>query len=215
MMLRMADGPPPNLPPGLDAYAGYVNQSGIGVTWSQIVADHPDALHLSITTDGSAAMCADVERGAMGQWTGYPVGYSDASHAGLLIFNYGRPRKLWTAHHNDVPHICTSSKCWPSSPVDWVADGTQWTDHQGAWDESLLAADFFDFLPSPQPAQEMPMFLVETTDTKRTYAVFDSGKVSSIETGAFLTALTGTLVVHALPGTQADVDALAKGYCPN
>ena len=31
--LRMVDGPVANLPPGFDAYAGYVNRSGIGITY--------------------------------------------------------------------------------------------------------------------------------------------------------------------------------------
>ena len=49
-----------------------------------------------------------------------------------------------------MPHICTSTQCWPSSPVAWEADGTQWTNHGGAWDESLLSENFFDY-QGPQP----------------------------------------------------------------
>ena len=30
-------------------------------------------------------------------------------------------------------------------------DGTQWTDHGNAWDESLLADDFFGASPAPSP----------------------------------------------------------------
>ena len=51
----MGDGPVANLPPGLGAYAGYVNHSGIGVTWPEVeaLAAQQGAEALSITTDGS------------------------------------------------------------------------------------------------------------------------------------------------------------------
>lgn len=145
----MGDGPPGNLPAGLDAYAGYVNYSGIGITYPQVLADWPTSKHLSITTDGSRAECADVENGAMSSWVGYTVGYCDLANAQANINQFGRPRRLWIAHHNDIPHLC-DSKCGYGFTDH--ADGTQWTDHGGAWDESLLADDFFDFqtlLPRP------------------------------------------------------------------
>lgn len=145
--MRMGDGPIDALPAGLDAYAGYVNVSGIGITYPEVVAIFPDAKHLPITTDGSVAECADVESGAMRSWAGYPVGYASASSIGFLIAGLGRPRKLWSAHYGVGPHICSSAVCAPDSPVGWQADGTQWTDHGGAWDESLLLDDFFDYQP--------------------------------------------------------------------
>lgn len=144
MSLRMGDGPPANLPPGLDAYAGYVNRSGIGITWAAVVK-LPAAHHLSITTDGAPAMCADVERGAMSSWSGYQVGYCSVARVNTLVASTGRPPKLWTAHYTGTPHIC-SPLCWPG--LTTTADGTQWTDHGGAWDESLLDDNFFTF-PAP------------------------------------------------------------------
>lgn len=160
MTLRMADGPVANLPPGLDAYAGYVNVSGIGVTFPQVEAKFPNAHHLSITTDGHPAMCADVESGAMSDWTGYTVGYCSVSMVNTLVARFGRPRKLWTAHYDGSigAHIC-SPRCWPGLVT--TADGTQWIDHNGQWDESLLADNFFDFLPAPPtppipPTPEVP-----------------------------------------------------------
>lgn len=150
--MRMADGPISNLPPGMDAYAGYVNLSGIGITYPMVVAKFPNAQHLSITTNGSAAMCADVESGAMSQWTGYDYGYCAVSNVNALVTAYGRPRKLWTAHYDPKfgAHIC-SPACWPGLVT--TADGTQWTDHGNAdWDESLLSDTFFD-PPQPTPDQ--------------------------------------------------------------
>lgn len=144
MALRMADGPVLLLPHGFDAYAGYVNQSGIGITYPQVVTAFPDAAHfLSITTDGSPAQVADVEAGAMSDWTGYPVGYCAVSNAMALVNQYGRPRKLWLAHYTETPHICGPSTChYPGLTLD--ADGTQW--HSASYDESLLNDNFFDFL---------------------------------------------------------------------
>lgn len=137
----MADGPVANLPPGLDAYAGYVNKSGIGETWTE-VEQLPSQHHLSITTNGSPAMCADVEKGAMTSWAGYDYGYCSVSNVNALVEKYGRPRKLWTAHYDPKygKHIC-SPACWPGLVT--TADGTQWIDHNGQWDESLLEDDFF------------------------------------------------------------------------
>lgn len=149
MTLRMGDGPVANLPPGLDAYAGYVDDSGIGVTWPEVMT-LPAAHRLSISVHGVNAMCGDVEKGALNSWKGYTVGYCSISKAADLIARDGRPRKLWVAHYDPTrgSHICTSS-CWPGLPAGFRADGTQWTDHGGAWDESLLADDFFDFLAPP------------------------------------------------------------------
>jgi len=149
MTLRMADGPVANLPPGMDAYAGYVNDSGIGRTYPGVVAKYPDAIHFSITTNGSAAQCADVESGAMSNWVGYEYGYCSVSNVNSLIQRYGRPKKLWTAHYDAAigAHIC-SPVCTPGLVT--TADGTQWTDHGAAdWDESLLSEDFFLLNPLP------------------------------------------------------------------
>jgi hypothetical protein len=155
-MLRMADGPVANLPPGMDAYAGYVNKSGIGITYPDIIIKFPNAQHLSITTNGSIAQCADVEPGAMSSWTGYDYGYCAVSDVNTLIAQYGRPKKLWTAHYdpNLGAHIC-SPACWPG--LTTTADGTQWTDHNGAYDESLLSDTFFDIQPPSTEQEETQM----------------------------------------------------------
>ncbi len=142
MTLRMADGPVANLPAGFDAYAGYVDTSGIGVTFPGVVAHFPDARHLSISAHGAPAQCADLENGAMSDWTGYPVGYCAVSAVMANVAAHGRPEKLWTAHYTETPHLCGPMTCkWPGLTI--AADGTQW--HSGVYDESLLADDFFDF----------------------------------------------------------------------
>ena len=145
MSLRMADGPPLNLPAGCDAYAGYVDSGGIGITWPA-VQRIPARFHLSISVHGAPAMCADVENGALSSWKGYTVGYCSASQADALIARDGRPTKLWTAHYDPVlgAHICGPTTCGLVKTT--TADGTQWTDHGNVWDESLLSEDFFDFL---------------------------------------------------------------------
>jgi hypothetical protein len=158
MTLRMADGPVANIPPEFNApgfaVAGYVNKSGIGITYPGVVAKFPIASHLSITTDGAAALCADVESGAMSKWTNYTYGYCSVSNVNALIAHYGRPKKLWTAHQDKAlgAHIC-SPACWPGLVT--TADGTQWIDH-GGWDESLLADDFFFITPAPPPPTPSP-----------------------------------------------------------
>ena len=162
MTMRMGDGPPANLPAGVDAYGGFVNVSGIGVTWPQIQA-MPAKYHLSITTNGSPAMCADVERGAMSTWRGYEVGYTSVSNVNAQIAREGRPPKLWTAHYTNTPHIC-SPACTPGLVT--TADGTQWTDHGGVWDESLLLDSFFSFLTPPPPKPGGPMAQTEVFQFK-------------------------------------------------
>ena len=187
MTLRMADGPPTNLPAGLDAYAGYVNRSGIGITWPQVVADHPGAHLLSITTDGATAMCADVESGAMVSWAGYDYGYCSVSNVNRLIGLYGRPAKLWTAHADPAigSHIC-SPTCWPGLVT--TADGTQWTDHGGLWDESLLADDFFTLTAPSRPGKETAMLYRRQSD----------GAVICID-GAYRFSVTDTADYNNVP----------------
>jgi len=164
----MGDGPVANLPPGLDAYAGYADNSGIGVTWTGVLA-LPAKYHLSISIHGTPAMCADVETGAMSSWKGYDYGYCSISQAQTLINRDGRPKKLWTAHYTGVPHICNPS-C--GFGFTGTADGTQWTDHGGVWDESLLLDDFFDLTQPLTP--EVPDVLDASDQTFITTAVTDA-----------------------------------------
>ncbi len=147
----MGDGPPGNIPPGLDAVAGYVDASGIGVTYPQIVTEFPSSRHLSIAVHGAPAECADVENGAMTSWAGYTVGYCSVSRANSLIATFGRPRKLWTAHYTGVSHLCGPA----CGLTGTTADATQWTDHGGVWDESACANNFFDFQNPPLPEREL------------------------------------------------------------
>jgi hypothetical protein len=151
MTLRMADGPVANLPAGLDAYAGYVDKGGIGITFPDVAAAHPSTHLLSIAVHGAAGMCGDVENGALSNWTGYGWGYCAVSNVNDMIRRYGRPKKLWTAHYDKKlgSHIC-SPHCWPGLVT--TADGTQWTNHGGVWDESLLSDDFFSLSPIPTPS---------------------------------------------------------------
>lgn len=176
MTLRMADGPVANLPPGLDAYAGYVNKSGIGITYPDIVATFPDAIHFSITTNGSLAQCADVESGAMSDWTGYTYGYCSVSNVNSLISKYGRPTKLWTAHQDPSlgAHIC-SPQCWPGLVT--TADGTQWVDHNGQWDESLLSDNFFSPFQLPKGATYMWGTTDKDGNDRIYYSAFDTGHI--------------------------------------
>ena len=154
MTLRMADGVNPNnLPPGMDAYAGYTD--GRWPDYNTIVANTPNAKHLSIDATGTVhADCADVENGDLTSWKGYTVGYASISKVQGLINADGRPTKLWTAHYTNVAHICNMT-C--GFGFTGTADGTQWTDHNGAWDESLLLDNFFDFqTPPPPPPKPQP-----------------------------------------------------------
>lgn len=172
MTLRMGDGPVANLPPGLDAYAGYVDEGGLGVTYPGVVARFPSNLygrpkHLSISVHGHPAQVGDVEKGALSSWSGYTVGYCAVSNVNALVAQFGRPPLLWTAHYDEAigPHIC-SPVCWPGLVT--TADGTQWTNHGKSWDESLLRDGFFDLLdpptPGPSPIPTLQGGNMETTD---------------------------------------------------
>jgi hypothetical protein len=147
--LTMFDGPVANLPKGADAYAGYVNRSGIGITWPEVSA-LPATYHLSITTDGSSAMCADVEKGAMTSWKGYTVGYCSVANVNAYVKQFGRPTKLWTAHTGAGEHICGPTTCNYGGNLVTAADGTQWNS-PGGYDQSTLLPNFFSFLAPPTP----------------------------------------------------------------
>ena len=212
MTLRMADGPVANLPPGLDAYAGYVNRSGIGITYPEVVAEFPNAQHLSITTNRNpAAMCADVEKGTPPTWAGFTYGYCAVSNVNDLINTIGRPQKLWTAHHNNIPHIC-SPVCWPGLVT--TADGTQWTDHGGLWDESLLDDNFFDLAPPPPPEgidvqailnTKGEVVIVGTQQSNGHTVVVTQGADGKVSGGWSLADVTGSIEA-AYPGTVVVVE---------
>lgn len=187
MTLRMADSiVAANLPPGMDAYAGYVDGS-----WP----DYPDIVgieakhYLSITVYlANEAMCLDVENGdATADQAGtfvderralgipYPVLYTSISNMGAVVAALGtRPRntyKLWSAHYDASigAHICGPGTCAYFERLGQgttpQCDGTQWVDH-GGWDESLLADDFFGpaVPPAPPAPPPGPQILATTPD---------------------------------------------------
>lgn len=172
--LRMYDGPVENCPNDGDAYAGYVDNSGIGETYDKMVAAHPGKKVLSIATMvGFKADCGDVESGALSSWAGFVVGYCSVSRVNQLIAEFGRPKKLWTAHDDPAigAHVCSAS-CWPGLVT--TADGTQWgqgkAGNGGSYDISWLAEDFFNWQqPQPQPQPQPAPLPVPTNRRKGMY----------------------------------------------
>lgn len=188
MTLRMGDAvTPANLPQGLDVYAGYVG--GRWPDYQSMTVLFPNARHLSIAVNsGQKADCLDVETGDavpgdvpfwLAMWhranTPKPVLYRSTSMVSDIVQVAGpRDRYLiWSAHYTDKPHICTSAACWPISPVEWEADATQWSDHGGIWDESLLSDTFFaDPIPgghmprNPLPAAALPVKDVKVSSSQ-------------------------------------------------
>lgn len=152
-----------NLPPGVPAYAGYVD--GIWADYDAICARFPGAQVLSIAVFvADNADCLDIETGdaTPGQapaWTkrqhrrglARPCLYASAGIMNLVHDNLtaaGLPRssyRLWSAHYGSGPHICGPDTC---KLVKVACDGTQWTDaapgvNGSKVDESLLADNFF------------------------------------------------------------------------
>lgn len=239
MTLRMADSTSVgSLPPGMDAYAGYLN--GRWATWDALYkAFRPGTkplLSIDVTGGFPEADCLDVEKGdasvadvawwldravALHPW---PAVYVSVARAQAVIDAAGGRRfRLWTAHYGQGEHICNPG-C--GFGLDRGADGTQWIDH-GGWDESVLLSDFFSRTANPQvagqtsapqpqrkPAKEKPVFIVETVDTKTQFLVFDTGKVAQLHSTAIGSGLTGPAQVPYISGAQADVDNIARGYTP-
>jgi hypothetical protein len=167
-MKTMYDGRVANMPNGADIYAGYVDNSAIGITFPALVsrfAGSTSVQLLSISVHGASAMCADVESGALTTWAGYDIGYCSIARAQTLINQYGRPKKLWTAHYTDIPHLCDSS-C--GFGFIGQADATQWTDHNGVYDESLCLDDF---LPPLDPQKGNTNMLITRDNVGRLQVV--------------------------------------------
>jgi hypothetical protein len=194
-------------PRGAPAYAAYLDgQVGDQPNFSFIVAEFPNAFHLSITVDPEVdADAADVEAGftvpeAL-DWYGRqrargaqrPCLYASAStmQAGIVpLVRAGRiPRgqvRLWSAHYAGQ-HICGPGSC---GAVGIGMDGTQWT--QRAWgrnlDESLLLPAFFDApappkrAPAPPPdlEEEMPAGVITVEPGIRESHTWPEGTVRQI-----------------------------------
>jgi hypothetical protein len=165
---------PANLPPGADAYLGYVD--GTWATWATVKAQHPHAhiLSLAVFTQHDADGC-DVEPGdfqpwqvgpwvkrqlARGAWR--PVVYASASQmpvilADLLVAGLHRPQvRLLSAHYGQGKHICGPHTCGTPGVPD--CDGTQWTNAakgtgKTTIDESVLLPGFFT---PPKPPSHGP-----------------------------------------------------------
>jgi len=168
-----------NLPPGADAYLGYVG--GRWPTWAQLAARFPSAtlLSMAVTASEDAAGC-DVETGDLvpaqvpawvrqqaGRGVWRPVVYAGVATmpaviAALGAGGLGRVRLL-SAHYGAGQHICGPGSCaYPGVPA---MDGTQWTDTApgvsgSLIDQSALIPGFFSpGSSSPSPLEENMMLL--------------------------------------------------------
>lgn len=140
----MYDSVNPNeIPPGAVAVAGYT--SGHWPTYPELVRRFPKARKLSIAVNAQHdATCLDVEPGdaTNAQAPGWvrrqqrrgvkrPVLYTSVSNAGALLSELQRNGirrgevRLWTAHYNRTPHLCSPSCGFGMSTV---ADATQYHD---------------------------------------------------------------------------------------
>jgi hypothetical protein len=170
--LTMADSiSADSLPPGYDAYAGYVD--GAWPDFPAIAAKFPNSYLYSISATGEPADEYDVEIGdlspasgvahvqadlAAGKWR--PGIYASVSTmaSGVLpaLAAAGVARqssRLRSAHYGAGEHICGPATC---NLVSIPMDATQWTDSApgvgGALiDASILVADFFAGPPALMP----------------------------------------------------------------
>ena len=173
MTLRMADSiTPANLPPGYDAYAGYVD--GRWPDFRAEVQRFPGKHILSITVLGGndVADCCDIETGDLDPQSGAawiarriaagvhrPVAYASTgimasvlTHLAMAGVQRSQVR-LWSAHYGAGQHICGPGTC---GLIHIPMDGTQWTDSAAgvggaAIDASVLAGDFFGETPPANP----------------------------------------------------------------
>lgn len=164
-----------NLPPGADAYLGYVD--GRWPTFDTLVRTFPHAHLLSIAVfasgvaDGCDCEAGDLTpaqvpgwvQGALKRDVHRPVVYASASLlpgvlAGLEAAGIARAAvRLLSAHYGAGEHICGPATCAVrdgSGRVVPACDGTQWRDnaageHGTLIDESVLSADFFTVPPPP------------------------------------------------------------------
>ena len=172
--LKMLDSIiPANLPPGADAYLGYVN--GAWPTYDTVKAKFPGVPVLSLTVlPGARADGCDCETGdlTIAQVPGWvraeldagallPVVYMGAANmrpvtAALGAAGIARGQvRLLSAHYGVGKHICGPNTCgYPQ------ANGTQFTDtapglNGSLIDESLLSAGFFGAPHAPLLEDDM------------------------------------------------------------
>lgn len=191
-MLKGGDGVTiTNIPGGLDVYAGYTG--GSWPTYEPLVKLTPKKLHLAYAINAwSWGDCLDDEPGdatpeQVEGWmdniwkpvnTLKPAAYTSASAMGPMLLGITRPRSTYltiSAHYTNTPHICSSVLCWPSSPIAWTADATQWSDNNGKWDSLLFEDYFFTALPAPPapaPLEDHPMgFILASTNVPTVWIV--------------------------------------------
>ncbi len=176
MTLRMADSTSAaHLPPGYDAYAGYVDGKPPWRDYDAIRVRFPGKPVLSIAVSAADdADCLDREPldATAGQAPGWvrrqetrgltrPCVYASVSNMRAVIDDLllgGVTRnavRLWSAHYGAGEHICGPATC---KLIDVPMDGTQWADsapgQNGTWvDASVLLDDFFTE-PGPAGWQE-------------------------------------------------------------
>jgi hypothetical protein len=235
MTLAMADSiTAANLPPGYDAYCGYVD--GEWPDYPAIVTRFPGAHTWSVTVLGSGADECDCETGDLTpaeavSWARSRIGsgvqrpgiYANASTmaTGVLpaLSAAGVPTssvRLRSAHYGAGEHICGPATC---KLVPVSMDGTQWTDTAaGAGgtqiDASLLAADFF---ATPAPAITVPAGLgnsVSATATCHWDPVPNATHYDFQMTDAWKTSQVGRVNVLA-PAVTVEVALPAAGLGPD
>ena len=167
------------LPPGADAYAGYVQ--GAFPTFAALkrlfAASGAHLLSIAVFASGDAD-CLDIEPedATIAQAPGWvkrqlargahrPCLYTSVSNMDALVATLGGAGisraevRLWSAHYEQGKHICGPGTC---GLTRHPCDGTQWTDAAlgRSLDESILLSDFFSLsAPAAQLIVEEPMLL--------------------------------------------------------
>jgi len=159
---------PALMPSGGDVVAGYVGGSWPTFTNGDLARYAHGRRMLSIAVyPGLDADALDIEKSDATpaqavEWAkrqlargDRPALYRSVDKVGDLIgrlFAAGLDRgdfRIWSAHWDDLAHICTSARCTPgwTGPA-WAADGTQWASYP-YFDESSLVPEFFAGLFAP------------------------------------------------------------------
>jgi hypothetical protein len=236
MTLRMLDSVTPgNLPPGADAYLGYVD--GHWANAAAVKAKFPGKPVLTMAVFASSdAEGADCETGDMmpaqiPPWVlrqrrrgvARPVVYASASVMPevlrqLTLSGIARGDVRLLSAHYTTRHICGPATCaYPGVPA---CDGTQWRDNAlGAGgsqvDESVLLDDFFQEAPMAISAADLAAIARAVWTTDGLIANPNGNPKNPFWTGAEVAADTDQRVrglqtsLAALVG-QDDPAALAK-----